>query len=177
MVCILSEEGGGNAQIHRDAQQVLQHGGDRSAGERRIDAQAVQGERQQCGDQRSDTGGGQERDRDDQRDLTVAPEDIQTQPRDGADRSSDQQSQKAFAPQMQEHGDPAVGQGPNQDRLCLGADRIRHIDDEREKEGQRDLLLQGKTVELYNAVKDGSYFGCVTFNQSLKRLKSLLEKA
>ena len=33
-----------------------------------------------------------------------------------------------------------------------------------------ELLSQGKTPELYNAVKDGGYFGCQTFNQSLKRL-------
>lgn len=34
----------------------------------------------------------------------------------------------------------------------------------------RDLLHQGKTHELYNAVKEGGYFGCQTFNQSLKKL-------
>ena len=34
----------------------------------------------------------------------------------------------------------------------------------------KDLLHQGKTHELYNAVKDGSYYGCQTFNQSLKKL-------
>jgi twitching motility protein PilT len=34
----------------------------------------------------------------------------------------------------------------------------------------RELLYQGKTHELYNAVKEGSYYGCQTFNQSLKKL-------
>lgn len=33
-----------------------------------------------------------------------------------------------------------------------------------------ELLLQGKTNELYRAIKDGGYFGCQTFNQSLKTL-------
>ncbi len=34
----------------------------------------------------------------------------------------------------------------------------------------KDLLAQGKTAELYNAVKEGSYYGCQTFNQALKKL-------
>jgi twitching motility protein PilT len=34
----------------------------------------------------------------------------------------------------------------------------------------RDMLRKGKTEELYGAVKEGEYFGCQTFNQSLKRL-------
>ncbi len=34
----------------------------------------------------------------------------------------------------------------------------------------RDLLRKGRTEELYNSVKEGEYFGCQTFNQSLKRL-------
>ena len=34
----------------------------------------------------------------------------------------------------------------------------------------KDLLQSGRTPELYNAIKDGEYFGCVTFNQSIKRL-------
>jgi len=37
----------------------------------------------------------------------------------------------------------------------------------------RELILNGKTRELYKALKDGSYYGCMTFNQSLK---SLLER-
>ncbi len=32
----------------------------------------------------------------------------------------------------------------------------------------RDILLEGRTTELYKAIKDGSYFGCQSFNQSLK---------
>ena len=34
----------------------------------------------------------------------------------------------------------------------------------------RDLLAEGKTTELYKAIKEGEYFGSTTFNQSLKRL-------
>ena len=34
----------------------------------------------------------------------------------------------------------------------------------------RDLLVNGRTLELYNALKDGEYFGSLSFNQSLKRL-------
>ena len=34
----------------------------------------------------------------------------------------------------------------------------------------QELLLHGKTRELYKALKDGSYYGCMTFNQSLKTL-------
>jgi twitching motility protein PilT len=34
----------------------------------------------------------------------------------------------------------------------------------------RDLLRKGQTQELYNAVKEGEYFGCQTFNQSLRKL-------
>jgi len=34
----------------------------------------------------------------------------------------------------------------------------------------KELLLQGKTNELYRAIKDSGYFGCQTFNQSLKVL-------
>jgi twitching motility protein PilT len=34
----------------------------------------------------------------------------------------------------------------------------------------RDLLMQGKTTELYKALKEGDYFGSQTFNQSLKQL-------
>lgn len=34
----------------------------------------------------------------------------------------------------------------------------------------RELLLQGKTKELYKALKEGSYFGCMTYNQCLKNL-------
>ena len=34
----------------------------------------------------------------------------------------------------------------------------------------RELLLNGKTGELYKATKQGKYFGCMTFNQSLKAL-------
>lgn len=34
----------------------------------------------------------------------------------------------------------------------------------------RDLLRKGKTEELYAALKEGEYFGCQTFNQSLKKL-------
>jgi twitching motility protein PilT len=34
----------------------------------------------------------------------------------------------------------------------------------------RDMLRKGQTQELYNAVKEGEYFGCQTFNQSLKQL-------
>jgi twitching motility protein PilT len=37
----------------------------------------------------------------------------------------------------------------------------------------QELLLHGKTRELYKAIKDGSYYGCVTYNQALK---SLLER-
>ncbi|MBI4563620.1 MAG: PilT/PilU family type 4a pilus ATPase [Planctomycetes bacterium] len=37
----------------------------------------------------------------------------------------------------------------------------------------RELLQQGKTRELYKALKEGAYYGCMTFNQSLK---SLLER-
>jgi twitching motility protein PilT len=32
----------------------------------------------------------------------------------------------------------------------------------------RELLMQGKVRELYRAIKEGKYFGCQTFNQSLK---------
>ncbi len=34
----------------------------------------------------------------------------------------------------------------------------------------RELLLQGKTRELYKALKEGTYFGCMTFNLCLKGL-------
>jgi twitching motility protein PilT len=34
----------------------------------------------------------------------------------------------------------------------------------------RELIRKGMTQELYNAVKEGEYFGCQTFNQSLKKL-------
>jgi twitching motility protein PilT len=34
----------------------------------------------------------------------------------------------------------------------------------------KDLLSAGKTPELYNAIKEGDYYGCQTFNQSLKKL-------
>jgi len=34
----------------------------------------------------------------------------------------------------------------------------------------KDLLSAGKTLELYNAIKEGDYYGCQTFNQSLKKL-------
>lgn len=34
----------------------------------------------------------------------------------------------------------------------------------------RDLLLQGRTPELYASIKEGEYFGSQTFNQSLKHL-------
>jgi len=37
----------------------------------------------------------------------------------------------------------------------------------------RELIMQGKTRELYKALKEGGYYGCMTFNQSLK---SLLER-
>ena len=33
-----------------------------------------------------------------------------------------------------------------------------------------ELLCEGKTTELYNAIKDGGYYGCQTFNQALKHL-------
>ena len=34
----------------------------------------------------------------------------------------------------------------------------------------KDLLRKGATPELYAAVKEGEYFGCQTFNQSLRKL-------
>ncbi len=34
----------------------------------------------------------------------------------------------------------------------------------------RELLMDGRTEELYKALKEGDYFGSQTFNQSLKRL-------
>ena len=34
----------------------------------------------------------------------------------------------------------------------------------------KELLAEGKTIELYKAIKEGEYFGSLTFNQSLKRL-------
>lgn len=34
----------------------------------------------------------------------------------------------------------------------------------------RELLLQGKTRELYKSLKEGGYYGCMTYNQSLKSL-------
>ena len=34
----------------------------------------------------------------------------------------------------------------------------------------RDLLLEGRTNELYNVIKEGAYFGSQTFNQSLRAL-------
>ncbi len=37
----------------------------------------------------------------------------------------------------------------------------------------QELLLHGKTRELYKAIKDGNYYGCSTYNQALK---SLLER-
>ncbi len=37
----------------------------------------------------------------------------------------------------------------------------------------RELILGGKTRELYKALKEGGYYGCMTFNHSLK---SLLER-
>jgi twitching motility protein PilT len=37
----------------------------------------------------------------------------------------------------------------------------------------QELLLHGKSRELYKAIKEGAYYGCMTFNQSLK---SLLER-
>ena len=33
----------------------------------------------------------------------------------------------------------------------------------------KELLATGKTVELYTALKEGDYYGCQTFNQSLKK--------
>jgi twitching motility protein PilT len=45
----------------------------------------------------------------------------------------------------------------------------------------RDLISEGKTNELYKAIKEGEYFGSQTFNQSLKRIyeaeKVTLEEA
>ncbi len=45
----------------------------------------------------------------------------------------------------------------------------------------KDLLAEGKTVELYKAIKEGDYFGSQTFNQALKKLyeaeKITLEEA
>lgn len=37
----------------------------------------------------------------------------------------------------------------------------------------REMLLAGRTRELYKSIKDGAYYGCMTYNQSLK---SLLER-
>ncbi len=34
----------------------------------------------------------------------------------------------------------------------------------------KDLLADGKTRELYAAIREGDYFGCQTFNQSLRQL-------
>jgi len=34
----------------------------------------------------------------------------------------------------------------------------------------KELLLEGRTTELYKSIKEGAYFGCRTFNQSLKEL-------
>lgn len=34
----------------------------------------------------------------------------------------------------------------------------------------QELLSQGKTRELYGAIRDSNYYGCQTFNQSLKKL-------
>ena len=34
----------------------------------------------------------------------------------------------------------------------------------------KELLFNGKTRELYGAIKDGSYYGNQTFNQSIKDL-------
>ncbi len=34
----------------------------------------------------------------------------------------------------------------------------------------RELLMKGMTPDLYGAIKDGDYFGCQTFNQSIKKL-------
>ncbi len=34
----------------------------------------------------------------------------------------------------------------------------------------KEFLLEGKTHELYKAIREGAYFGCRTFNQSLKDL-------
>ena len=34
----------------------------------------------------------------------------------------------------------------------------------------RELLREGRTPELYSAIKEGEYYGCQTFNQSLRRL-------
>jgi twitching motility protein PilT len=34
----------------------------------------------------------------------------------------------------------------------------------------QELLLHGKTRELYKALKEGSYYGCLTYNQSLKNM-------
>jgi twitching motility protein PilT len=34
----------------------------------------------------------------------------------------------------------------------------------------KELLTDGKTHELYTAIKEGDYFGCQTYNQSLKKL-------
>ena len=39
----------------------------------------------------------------------------------------------------------------------------------------KDLLAEGKTTELYKAIKEGEYFGSQTFNQSLKRLYTQTE--
>jgi len=33
-----------------------------------------------------------------------------------------------------------------------------------------EMLAEGKTRELYGALRDGEYFGCQTFNQSLRKL-------
>jgi len=34
----------------------------------------------------------------------------------------------------------------------------------------KDLLSEGKTAELYGVIKDSEYFGCQSFNQSLRKL-------
>ena len=34
----------------------------------------------------------------------------------------------------------------------------------------KELLSEGKTAELYGTIKDGEYFGCQSFNQSLRKL-------
>jgi twitching motility protein PilT len=54
-----------------------------------------------------------------------------------------------------------------------GASRIPSIELMASTPTTRELLLHGKSRELYKAIKEGSYYGCMTFNQSLK---SLLER-
>lgn len=120
-----------NAQIDRQAEQILKDGCNRTACKRRIGSDSEQTPRKKCCDQcRDDRGDCQSQSYDD-RQIILSADKEKAESGQPSDRESYQQAERAFPQQLWEEGNLPIGERTHKDGFGLCSDRVRHVDDQR----------------------------------------------